>query len=325
MLVYDKDFFEKDKSVIKDKIKKRGTYIALGSFDGLHLGHMSLINKIVSLAKKNNCLSMVYNFINHPRKFLKPKEKLLLLTTFKEKVSILRNCNVDFAYFEKFDEEFMERSAEEFIRYLIHKFNAKGIVVGFNYKFGYKNSGNTEILKKLSKKYNFDIYIMNPCTYNNEVISSTRIRQEIENGNVSEALDMLNRPYRLEGVVERGRQIGRTIGFPTANVSFDEESIVPKVGVYYTNVIIDNNIYKGITNVGTNPTVNGKKLTVETFILDFNVDIYSRNIKVLFIKRIRQQVKFDSIEKLKMQLCIDKEYAIKEKILDCNSKKYLQH
>ncbi|MDD5794960.1 MAG: bifunctional riboflavin kinase/FAD synthetase [Clostridiales bacterium] len=318
MIIYDEVKFHSGKDILQ-----KGTYVALGSFDGLHLGHISLVNKIVELAKKNNSLSMVYTFSNHPRKFVKPNENLKLLTDFNTKVKILKNHNVDITYFEKFDENFMERSAEEFIVYLIDKFNVKGIVVGFNYKFGYKNLGNTETLKKLSKKYNFDLYVMEPCKYKDKAVSSTRIRHEIINGNVFDVFNMLGRPYHLLGKIVYGKQIGRTIGFPTANLYINKDFVIPKIGVYYTNVFVDGILYKGITNVGTNPTVHGSKLTVETFILDFNEDIYGKNIEVIFIKKIRNQTKFNNIDELKNQLIKDKNTARNENLYKY-SENYLQ-
>lgn len=320
MIIYDEVKFHSDSG---KNVFNKGTYVALGSFDGLHLGHISLVNKIVELARKNNCLSMVYTFSNHPRKFVKPNEPLKLLTDFNTKVKILENNNVDITYFEKFDENFMERSAEDFIVYLINKFNVKGIVVGFNYKFGYKNLGNTETLKKLCQKYNFNLYIINPCKYKDKVVSSTRIRHEIISGNISDVLNMLGRPYHLSGEVVSGKQIGRTIGFPTANLKINKDFIIPKIGVYYTNVFVNNILYKGITNVGTNPTVHGDKLTVETFILDFKEDIYGENIEVIFVKKIRNQTKFDNIFELKKQLSKDKNIARNENLYK-HSKNYLQ-
>ena len=320
MIIYDEVKFHSD----NDKnILNKGTYVALGSFDGLHLGHISLVKKIVELAKKNNSLSMVYTFLNHPRKFVKPNETLKLLSDVNTKVQILENSNVDITYFEKFDENFMERSSEDFIVYLINKFNVKGIVVGFNYKFGYKNLGNTETLKKLSQKYNFNLYIINPCKYKDKVVSSTRIRHEIINGNVCDVLNMLGRPYHLSGEVISGKQIGRTIGFPTANLKLNKDFVIPKIGVYYTNVFVNDILYKGITNVGTNPTVHGDKLTVETFILDFKEDIYGKNIQVIFIKKMRNQTKFNDINELKNQLNKDKNFARNESLYKY-CKNYLQ-
>ena len=296
---------------LKD-IQTSDNYIALGSFDGLHLGHLSLIHKVHEEAEKNGGKSIVYTFKNHPRAVLNKENGPKLLMDNNEKAEILEQCGIDMLYFQEFDSEFMKMTPKEFIEFLINKFNAKGLVVGFNYKFGYKNMGDTDLLKELQKEYGFKLFIMEPCNYKDEVISSTRIRKSIENGHVYEAYEMLSHPLRLSGKVIHGRQIGRTIGFPTANLDYNKKYILPAIGVYYTNVKVNNTIYKGITSVGNNPTVEGKSLTIETYILDFDKDIYDENIEVFFLKKIRNEKKFNGIEQLKDQLKKDKSFAVNE-------------
>lgn len=289
------------------------SYVALGSFDGLHSGHLSLVNKIIELANENKGRSIVYTFKNHPRTLIKGTTPPKLLMDNESKEEILEALGVDLIYFEEFNEEYMKLTPEGFIKYLCEKFKVKGIVVGFNYRFGYKNIGNIEMLKELSTKYGYELYVMEPCNYENEVISSTRIRNELFNGNVDKAMKMLNRPYIIKGKVVHGKKLGRTIGFPTANLDYSKEILIPSKGVYYTNVEWQGKIYKGITSVGNNPTVNGNKLTIETYILDFNNDLYGHNIKVYFIKKIRDEKKFNSIDDLVIQLKKDKNYALEEK------------
>lgn len=304
--------------MVKDKkyINNDNTYsyIALGSFDGLHKGHLSLVEKIVKLSKENGDKSIVYTFKNHPRTLLKRNGEVKLLLDNKSKVEILKAKGVDEVVFEEFTEEFMKISPENFISNLCEKFNVKGIVVGFNYRFGYKNLGDVQLLKKLSTIYNYELYVMEPCKYDNEVVSSSRIRNELLMGNVEIANEMLARPFSLKGKVIKGKQIGRQIGFPTANLDYDTGFILPKIGVYYTNVEIKDKIYKGITSVGTNPTVNGKSITVETYILDFSQDIYGYDINVYFIKKIRDEKKFNSVKELSEQLERDKNTAQQEKL-----------
>ncbi|WP_195617863.1 bifunctional riboflavin kinase/FAD synthetase [Clostridium paraputrificum] len=289
------------------------SYVALGSFDGLHSGHLSLVNRIIELANENKGRSIVYTFKNHPRTLIKGATPPKLLMDNESKEEILEALGVDLIYFEEFNEEYMKLTPEGFIKYLCEKFKVKGIVVGFNYRFGYKNIGNIEMLKELSTKYGYELYVMEPCNYENEVISSTRIRDELLNGNVDKAMKMLNRPYIIKGKVVHGKKLGRTIGFPTANLDYSKEALIPRKGVYYTNVQWQGKIYKGITSVGNNPTVNGDKLTIETYILDFNNDLYGHNIKVYFIKKIRDEKKFNSIDDLVIQLKKDKDYALEEK------------
>lgn len=296
---------------LKD-IQTSDNYIALGSFDGLHLGHLSLIHKVHQEAQKNGGKSIVYTFKNHPRAVLNKENAPKLLMNNDEKAEILQECGIDMLYFQDFDSEFMKMTPKEFVEFLINKFHAKGLVVGFNYKFGYKNMGDTKLLQELAEEYDFKLFIMEPCIYEDEVISSTRIRKAIEDGEVQKACEMLSHPLRLSGEVMHGRKIGRTIGFPTANLNYDKNYVLPAIGVYYTNIKVNNIIYKGITSVGNNPTVDGKNLTIETYILDFSEDIYGKNIEVFFIKKIRNEKKFSGIEQLKDQLKKDKSFALNE-------------
>ncbi|OOM72316.1 riboflavin biosynthesis protein RibF [Clostridium puniceum] len=303
MIIINKD--------IKD-IQSSNNYIALGSFDGLHIGHLSLIYKVVEIAKKNDGKSMVFTFKNHPKTLIDKGSIPKLLMNNDRKVEILRSHKVDIVCFQEFNLEFMKMTPKEFVEFLVFKYNVKGFIVGFNYKFGYKNLGNVEFLKSLQSKYGYELYVMEPCTYKNEVISSTRIRKALEAGEVLDAGKMLSLPYTLSGKIIHGRQIGRTIGFPTANLQYEENFILPKAGVYYTNIMVNNNIYKGITSIGSNPTVDGKAITVETYILDFDREIYGEKINLSFIKKIRDMEKFNGIEELKSQLERDRFFAQNE-------------
>ena len=299
MLIYDNKAFNEG---------SRNNYIALGSFDGLHLGHLSLVRKVRELAIKNGGKSIVFTFKNHPRAFIN-NNNLELIMTNEEKLKVLECENINVVAFKDFDENIMKISPEDFVEWLCESYNVKGIVVGFNFKFGYKNLGDTELLEKLQKKYGYKLYIMNPYKLEDKIISSTYIRNLILDGNVKKAFLMLSRPYMLSGKVIHGKKLGRTIGFPTANLEINDKKVIPKKGVYYTNVDIEGKIFKGITSVGNNPTVNGKELTIETYILDFNNSIYEKEIKVYFIDRIRDEIKFNNIDELTKQLKKDKEVA----------------
>ena len=300
MIIIDKD--------LKD-IQNYNTYIALGSFDGLHIGHLSLIYKVVEVAKKNNGKSMVFTFKNHPKTLINKEYAPKLLMDNDRKIENLRNHQIDIVCFQEFNLEFMKMTPKEFVEFLVFKYNAKGFVVGFNYKFGYKNLGNVELLRELQNEYGYELYVMDPCKYDDEVVSSTRIRKALEDGEVLDASRMLSFPYTLSGEVIHGKRLGRTIGFPTANLKYNENFILPKIGVYYTNIKVNNNIYKGITSVGNNPTVEGKNLTIETYILGFNKDIYGEKIDISFIQKIRDEKKFNSLEELRDELKKDESFA----------------
>ncbi|MDD7793800.1 bifunctional riboflavin kinase/FAD synthetase [Clostridium sp. 'White wine YQ'] len=299
---------------INNEAIKEDTYIALGSFDGLHKGHLTLINKARELANANNGKSMVFSFKNHPLSLIRPELAPKLLMSNEEKVKILSDLKIDIFTLVDFNESFMKIEPEDFISLLCTKYNAKGIVVGFNYRFGYKNKGNIELLKSLEGKYNFKLHILDAYTYKDEIVSSSRIREEISSGNIEDANEMLSRAYYIQGKVIHGKKLGRQLGFPTANLEYSSDFILPKIGVYYTNVVINEKQYKGITSVGYNPTVKGENLTVETYILDFDEDIYDKILKVYFIKRIRDEENFASLDELIAQLNSDKEFAVKESL-----------
>ncbi|MBP2031673.1 riboflavin kinase/FMN adenylyltransferase [Clostridium algifaecis] len=304
--------------VIEDNFNmhfKEETYVALGSFDGLHLGHMCLINKVIQLSKVNNAKSMVFTFKFHPRMVINKSTAPKILMDNESKLEVLKNAGLDIINMTNFNSDFMKISPEEFIVNLINSYKVKGLVVGFNYRFGYKNTGDVELLKKLSIKYKFSLDIIEPVKYNEETVSSSIIRKLIsEKGDVKKAADMLTRPFMIEGSVIHGKKLGKELGFPTANLKIDKMIIIPKEGVYFTIVKYKDNYYRGITNVGDNPTTNDNKLSIETNILNFNQNIYDEHIKVYFIERIRNESKFHTLEDLTNQLKNDKEYAENRKL-----------
>jgi len=302
--------------IIKDNFKtklKYPTYIALGSFDGLHLGHMHLINRTVELSKENNAKSMICTFKNHPLSVINKEICPKLIMDNDTKMNLLQNTGIDIVNLVNFDKEFMKITPEGFIKNMVNFYNAKGIIVGFNYRFGYKNLGDVEMLQKYSSILGYKLYVCEAISVNNEVVSSSSIRHLIAEGNIIKANELLGRAHSITGEVIKGKQLGRTIGFPTVNLNYSKHYILPKGGVYYTLAEYENNIYKAITNIGYNPTVEGGKLSVETYILNFDKQIYGEKVKIYFVNRIRDEVKFDTIEELRKQLIKDKEYAFLQK------------
>ncbi|MCY6372521.1 bifunctional riboflavin kinase/FAD synthetase [Clostridium ganghwense] len=304
MIIYEDNF--------NIKLKEK-TYIALGSFDGLHLGHMSLINKTIELAKKNKCKSMVFTFKNHPLTIINKEMVPKLVVNNDTKSKLLKNIGIDIVNYADFNGNFMRIPPEDFILNMIECYNAQGIIVGFNYRFGYKNLGDVELLEKLSTKFGFEVYIIKPVELNGEIISSSKIRHLISEGDIERANDFLTRPFMLEGEVIKGKQLGRKLHFPTVNLDYNKKFVLPRGGVYYTIVEYNGNEYKGITNIGYNPTVKDNKLSIETHILDFNKDIYGQSIKLFFLKRIRDEKRFNSLKELSDQLAKDKYYAKEQK------------
>jgi riboflavin kinase / FMN adenylyltransferase len=295
--------------------KKSDNYVALGSFDGLHYGHLSLVRKTIQVAKEKNGKSMVFTYKNHPKTIVKPDSVPKLIMDLDTKLEYLEEENVDIVVLRTFTKEFMSIEAEDFIKLLCEDYNVKGIVVGFNFRFGHKNLGNIDLLKELQNKYGYELYIIDPYTYKGEIISSTRVRNCILEGNVSEATDMLSKPYLIKGKVIHGKQLGRTIGIPTANLEFDNKMVIPEKGVYYTNVKYNGSIFKGLTSVGYNPTVNGKELTIETYILNFDEMIYDEELKVYFVERIRDELKFDTLDELVEQIRKDEDFIKNKDII----------
>lgn len=292
------------------------TYIALGSFDGLHMGHMELINKTLELSKQNNVKSMVCTFKNHPLSIINRTKAPKLIMDNDTKLKLLESLQVDIVNLVNFNHDYMKISPEDYIISMVKHYNAQGIIVGFNYRFGYKNSGDIKLLNKYSNKLGFELHVIDSVTYENEVVSSSRIRSLIHDGKISEANNMLLSPFMLKGTVTRGKQLGRKLGFPTANLKCNESFILPKNGVYYTIVEYKNNIYKGMTSIGVNPTVQfkSKNIFIETYILDFEKNIYGEELKLFFIKRMRDEIKFNSLEGLTQQLKNDKIFIENEKI-----------
>ncbi|MEY8762112.1 MULTISPECIES: bifunctional riboflavin kinase/FAD synthetase [Clostridium] len=302
--------------VMEDNFKehfRENTYIALGSFDGLHLGHMRLINKTIELARSSGAESMVFTFKNHPLMTINPDLAPKILMDNQSKIDVLRDAGLDIINMVNFNREFMKIGPEDFVVNLLNNYRAKGFVVGFNYRFGYKNLGDVDLLRKLSKKYEFHLNVIDSVKYKGHVVSSSIIRTIIaDEGDMGKVSKLLTRPFMIQGRVMHGKELGRKLGFPTVNLDYDKKFVIPKGGVYYTMVEFDGKIFKGITNVGYNPTTYDNKLSIETNMLGFEGDIYGKNIKIYFIERIRDEVKFNSLAELAQQLEMDKMYVNKK-------------
>ena len=281
--------------------------LSLGMFDGVHFGHISIINLLKSLAQENNLETAILTFWSHPRKVFNPNDELKLLNTLNEKLNLLENANLDVVFLKSFDENFRNLTGEEFVRQiLVQKLNVKHIIIGHDHVFGKNKSGNFELLQKLSKELDFVVQQLDAVKEGEFNISSTKIRNYLANGNIIGANKMLGYHYSVSGKVIDGKKLGRTIGYPTANIEVDELKLLPKKGAYIVEVYVKNKFYKGMLSIGTNPTVNGDKLTVEVYILDFNEDIYGDEITVKFRDFLHEEIKFESLEKLIERLDEDK-------------------
>ncbi len=285
-----------------DKLRLRESAVAIGKFDGIHLGHRQLLSRIIA-KKQEGLLAVVFTFNPSPNiLFSKVKEKEL--TSYLEKRMVFEKMGVDVLVEFPLTFESAKTPKEEFVEdILVNKLNAKYIAAGTDLSFAKNGEGNSDFLIEESSKYDFLVEIIDKIAYKDEIISSTLVRQAISDGDVKKAHFMMGSPYFVQGIVEKGNQIGRTIGFPTVNISPKEEKLLPRNGVYKTEVLVDDEIYEAITNVGCKPTVTeDKKIFVESYLYNFRENIYGKHIEVYFIDFMRPEQKFSSIDDLKAQL-----------------------
>lgn len=284
------------------------TGIALGNFDGIHIGHQELIKSMVRQSKANQLVPSVLLFKKHTRSVIKSQNQRLI-TSLEQKIDILKKLGIKIVFLIDFDEKLMKLTGEEFIKnILLEKANTKLIIVGFDYRFGYKASGNSSYLIELGKKYNINVNVLPPVYSKKEIISSSSIRKLISLGNIKEATQVLGREYSMIGKVIRGDSRGSKLGFPTANIELVDNYVIPKNGVYMTNTIVNNKKYISATNIGYNPTFNNQNLKIETHIFNFNNNIYGEIIEIKFIDFIRDDIKFNNVKSLIKQMKLDVEW-----------------
>lgn len=293
----------------------KNSAITVGTFDGVHLGHREIIDKLKSISGSKNLRSIVVTFEPHPQIVLKNRIKeIKILTTLDEKLDILSQLHIEIAYVIEFTKDFANTSAEDFYKnYLIDKIGLSNLVLGYDHMFGKNREGNFETLKKLSVNYDFTIDKVEQYKIDNEHISSTVIRHLLEEGDVKKVAQILGRPYSTEGRVVEGKKLGKDLGYPTANIEVESmHKQIPKIGIYVVKVEVDEQIYNGMMSIGINPTVSDDgKIKLEVNIFEFNSNIYGKVIKVDFIDYIRNEKKFDLLDDLKKEISLDKENSIK--------------
>lgn len=277
------------------------TVIALGKFDALHKGHMKIIGKMKEISDKKCLKSVIFTFDNISEKFIVSKN---------DKEKILSSCGIDYMYCQKFNDEFKNTSAEDFFEnILIKKFNAKHIVSGDDWHFGKNKSGDVSLLEKMCGEKNIGFSVLKRIEINGETVSSSLIRESVLNGDVKKANLLLGRPLSVEATVASGKRLGSKIGFPTVNFAAEKGRILPKNGVYASKVLYKDDIYLAMTNVGDNPTVDKNiDVRIETHIFDFEKNVYGEKMKIEFLDKIRDEIKFSSVNALVRQLEKDKEY-----------------
>ena len=286
------------------------TIVILGNFDGIHIGHQELFQVAKNAAQAKGLKTVLFSFFPHPTWVLGSNPKPLLMSR-EEKKEKIEKLGIDIYVEYPFSMDFSQINAITFItEILLKKLNGKAVVIGDNYFFGKNKEGNVSYMYELGEKHDFEVLVVNEIKEDDTTVSSTYIRDLILSGEISKANELLGHLYTVNGIVTKGKQLGRTLGFPTINIIPEKIKVLPPNGVYITEVWISGKAYNGIANVGYNPTVNGDVKKVETYIFDFCGDVYGERASVGFVKYIRPEIKFDSIGDLKNQLHKDKTLAL---------------
>jgi len=284
---------------------KKDTLLTIGVFDGVHLGHKYLISQLKEHARQQNLLAGVVTFRQHPQEVLSPQTKLPFLTDLDERTNLLKNEGVDTIITLSFTSEFAQLSAREFVSLLQKHLRMRGMVIGPDFALGQNREGNANTLRTLGQEMNFSITVVPPIVINDEVASSTAIRKALANGDMKKVHQLIGRPFSLRGRVIAGAGRGVKLGFRTTNLDIDPEQALPADGVYVTWAYVDDKAYQSMTNIGRRPTFGNNERNVEVLILNYNSDLYGRELKIDIIERLRDEKKFDTIEQLKKQIAED--------------------
>ena len=283
---------------------KKTSIVTIGTFDGVHIGHQEIIKKLIKNAHANNGKSVILTFFPHPRMVLQKGSDIKLLTSLQEKIVLLEKTGLDYLIVEPFTKDFSRLTALDFVRdILIQQLNLKKLVIGYDHHFGRNREGNFEQLKEYGNIYGFDVEEIEAQDIKDIAVSSTKIRTALNNGDIEKATAYLGYEFMLTGDVVHGRGLGKKWDYPTINIHIQEPyKLVPKSGVYVVKTIINNVQIFGIMNIGFRPTVHGKHQTIEVHLLDFNADLYGKNIQVQVARRLRDEQKFESIDALVTQI-----------------------
>lgn len=287
----------------------RSSAVTVGNFDGLHLGHRQILRRVVERAKQTGNLGAAITFDPHPTQFLRPENAPLLITTIAQRLAAFERLGLDAALVLRFDAALAKFTPEEFVAQVLQQtVHAREILVGANFRFGHKHAGDVALLEQLGKRSNFSVEIVPPVEVSGQPVSSTRVREAVQQGHVEEAAQLLGRPFELTGKIVPGEGRGSKIVFPTLNLA-PEQSLLPARGVYATTSQIADGSFPSVTNVGVRPTFNGSGLTVESHLLDYSGEHRRGSLAVQFLKRLRDEQKFPSVEALRAQISRDIETA----------------
>jgi len=286
--------------------------VTIGTFDGVHIGHKKIINRLVNSGKQAHLKSVILTFFPHPRMVLQKDSNIKLINTIDERRVILDALGLDYLLIKKFTHDFSRLSAEDFVKQiLVEKLNAKKVIIGYDHRFGRNRNADINNLKTYGETFGFEVEEISAQDIDEVAVSSTKIRKALDEGEIEKANAFLGYHFMLTGKVKKGRGLGKELGFPTANIEIEENyKIIPKQGSYIVSSIINGAKIYGMMNIGMNPTVNGSKQTIEVHFFNFENDIYESVLKIDLLHRIREEEKFESVEALKNQLAKDKEAAL---------------
>lgn len=289
----------------------RGSVVTIGTFDGVHIGHKALLNRLVKTAKKEDLDAVVLTFFPHPRMVLQTDASIQLINTIDERIDLISKTGLDHLIIHPFTKAFSRLTALEFVRdILVHKLNIKKIVIGYDHRFGRNRNADIEDLRAFGLTYGFEVEEISAQELDDVAVSSTKIRNALKEGDIQTANTYLGYPFMLSGTVVRGKEIGRTIQYPTANLALSEDyKLIPKEGVYVVKATIDSKTIYGLTSIGTNPTVGGTLKTIETYFLNFSGDLYEKELQIEFLTHIREGETFKSMDALKKAIQSDEDFA----------------
>lgn len=289
------------------------TVVTIGTFDGVHIGHQKIIKRLINTGKLQGLKSVILTFFPHPRMVLQKDSNIKLINTIDERSDILYTLGLDLLIIKKFTEAFSRLSAEDFVKQiLVDKLHAKKVIIGYDHRFGRNRNADINDLKMYGETYGFEVEEISVEDIDNVAVSSTKIRKALNEGDINKANSFLGYSFMLNGIVVKGKGLGKQLQYPTANICIEEPyKLIPKRGSYIVSSTIENKTVFGMMNIGVNPTVDGEKETIEVHFFDFNKDIYNQKIQINLLERIRDEQKFESVDALKVQLQKDKETTLR--------------
>lgn len=288
-----------------------GTVITIGTFDGVHAGHQKIIERLVATARMSELESAILTFFPHPRMVLQKESDIKLINTIEERKQILEKSGLDHLVVHPFTHQFSRLTALEFVRdILVNKLKAKKVIIGYDHRFGRNRTADINTLREFGERFGFDVEEISQQDVEDVAVSSTKIRKALMEGRVERANNYLQHPFTLTGTVVKGKGLGRDFGYPTANLHIEEGyKLIPKNGVYVVRAIIDEVPYYGMMNIGTNPTVGGTEVTIETYFFLLDKDLYGKKLQIEMLTRIRDEKKFDTVEALKLAMKQDEAFS----------------